>query len=267
MKKTSATMKLNPTEKQPIRNSEYISSFYDMVKEFHQVFEHPIESNEVTADMFHLRANLIREEAKEGVKAINENDSIEILDAAGDTVYVLTGTLVMLGGSLSHALAFDYKKESLTKNTQHNLSSGFMDDMKSAFEHSIYIADQLELLADNMDRGNVVTAIEDLVLFPAAIADALHLFNFLLSISGVDLAELTATIHESNMSKLWSSDATIRREQVENCKYDADDLAFRTCTSRDGVIGYRISDGKILKSPSYTPVDLTPFLKQCTELA
>ena len=47
---------------------------------------------------------------------------------------------------------------------------------------------------------------------------------------------------------------------VAKCKYDKDDPAFRVAEGRDGMIGYRISDGKILKSPTYGSADLSKFV-------
>ncbi|MCV5366671.1 phosphoribosyl-ATP pyrophosphohydrolase, partial [Escherichia coli] len=43
---------------------------------------------------------------------------------------------------------------------------------------------------------------------------------------GIDIVELVAEIHRSNMTKLWPADAEERRVAVENCKYDKEDLGF-----------------------------------------
>ncbi|EPA9747899.1 phosphoribosyl-ATP pyrophosphohydrolase, partial [Cronobacter malonaticus] len=49
---------------------------------------------------------------------------------------------------------------------------------------------------------------------------------------------------------------------VENCKYDKNDLGFRNADGTEMMIGFRLSDGKILKSPTYSDVDLTPFVEK-----
>ncbi|EOM4118216.1 hypothetical protein ACMS8J_004663, partial [Escherichia coli O140:H48] len=49
---------------------------------------------------------------------------------------------------------------------------------------------------------------------------------------------------------------------VENCKYDKEDLGFRHAEGTDMMIGFRVSDGKILKSPTYSDVDLTCFVEK-----
>ncbi|HID7516246.1 TPA: phosphoribosyl-ATP pyrophosphohydrolase, partial [Enterobacter hormaechei] len=48
----------------------------------------------------------------------------------------------------------------------------------------------------------------------------------------------------------------------ENCKYDKGDLGFRHAEGTDMMIGFRVSDGKILKSPTYSDVDLTRFVEK-----
>ncbi len=53
-----------------------------------------------------------------------------------------------------------------------------------------------------------------------------------------------------------------RRVAVENCKYDKEDLGFRHAEGTDMMIGFRVSDGKILKSPTYSDVDLTRFVEK-----
>ncbi|GAA0352883.1 nucleoside triphosphate pyrophosphohydrolase family protein [Morganella psychrotolerans] len=261
------TLSFKPTSQPQSEGAKIVGEMYNMVREFHEVFSHPINSNEITADMLRLRANLIREEAKEGVAALENADGLEILDAAGDTIYVLAGTLVMINGALSHALAFDPFGMSMTAKVMFSFESDFGGDMKKAFDHSLYIASEIDDIAAMMDKGKGELAARDFEMIPAAISDAICLLSSVLKSTGVDVKEMVAAIHESNMTKLWSGDALTRQAQVAKCKYNPKDLAFRTCLSRQGMIGYRISDGKILKCPDYTSVNLDSFLTACTELS
>lgn len=261
------TLSFKPTSQPQSNGTEIVEEAYNMVREFHGVFSHPIDSNEITADMLRLRASLIREEAKEGIDALEANDGIEILDAAGDTIYVLAGTLVMINGALSHALAFNPIGNSMTSRVMFSFTSTFGEDMKKAFEHSLHIASEIDAIAALMDKGKGELAAGDFEMIPTAISDAICLFGSILKTTGIDVKEMVGAIHESNMSKLWSADAAIRNEQVGKCKYDAKDIAFRTCLIRDGMIGYRISDDKILKCPDYKPVCLDSFLADCKELS
>ncbi|EPH9893917.1 phosphoribosyl-ATP pyrophosphohydrolase, partial [Enterobacter hormaechei subsp. hoffmannii] len=43
---------------------------------------------------------------------------------------------------------------------------------------------------------------------------------------------------------------------------DKEDLGFRHAEGTDMMIGFRVSDGKILKSPTYSDVDLTRFVEK-----
>lgn len=264
---TTPSMQLRmPKDVEEFRSVGHIREFYDMVKEFHEVFKHPVESKLVTPDLLTLRATLIREEAKEGIEAIERNDGVEMLDAVGDVIYVMAGTLVAIRGGLFGATTYHLNKGSIASTVMYSPTSNFKDDLSTVFNHSLLVADLLDKAADLLKRHKEEKANIELGSAIYAIADSLHAFQHVISMSGVNCIEMVRAIHESNMSKLWSSDLHTRLEQVENCKYDQNDLAFNVCLSRDGMIGYRFSDGKILKSPSYTPVDLGRFVDACTEL-
>lgn len=71
-------------------------SNFEMVKEFHQVFEHPIKEN-VDRQIFEnksltdLRLKLIQEEFDELKEAIQNKDIVEVADALTDILYVVYG--------------------------------------------------------------------------------------------------------------------------------------------------------------------------------
>ena len=71
------------------------------VVEFHKAYGHPIEEEPIikTADMkaLWLRLDLLKEELEELDIAINERDTIEVLDALCDLQYVLDGAKLALG--------------------------------------------------------------------------------------------------------------------------------------------------------------------------
>lgn len=75
---------------------------------------------------------------------------------------------------------------------------------------------------------------------------------------------MTSPVHSNCLCppQSWPADAEARRLAVENCKYDKNDLGFRHADGTDMMIGYRLSDGKILKSPTYSDVYLSRFLEQ-----
>ena len=122
----------------------------------------------------------------------------------------------------------------------------------------------LAALADKLEHNKVGDAelIQDLRRVMNKIYVACMMVYRLAEFLGVDVVELVAEIHRSNMTKLWPADAEARRLAVESCKYDKNDLGFRHADGTDMMIGYRLSDGKILKSPTYSDVDLSRFLEQ-----
>lgn len=70
------------------------------VKEFHTAFK--IGHNEIpTANLgeskHELRYNLMKEENEEYLEAVKNNDLIEIVDALGDMMYILCGTIIEHG--------------------------------------------------------------------------------------------------------------------------------------------------------------------------
>nr|AKG47546.1 Phosphoribosyl-ATP pyrophosphohydrolase [Pectobacterium carotovorum] len=256
-----------PKDVEEFRSVEHIRSFYGMVKEFHEVFNHPIESKSVTHELLTLRATLIREEAKEGIEAIECNDGIEMLDAVGDVIYVMAGTLVAIRGALHGATTYHLNKGSIASSVMYSSTTNFKEDLNATFTHALRVADLLDKAADLLKRRKEEKANIELGSAIYAIGDSLHAFQHVIVMSGVDCIEMVRAVHESNMSKLWSVDLDTRLIQIENCKYDKTDLAFKHCISRDGMIGYRITDGKILKSPNYTPVDLGRFVNTCSGLS
>ncbi|UNH40956.1 nucleoside triphosphate pyrophosphohydrolase family protein [Moellerella wisconsensis] len=262
---TMNSLSLKAVNAPSLQKNKYITSLHTLVKEFHQVFDHPIDSKNITPELLRLRASLIREEAKEGEAAWNDEDEIELLDAIGDTVYVLVGTLVSFDNSMSRVLSLkhgDLENPTVYTKAISNLYSSFSSDLEQSFEMAMATADGLDEIAGDLEKGRLEIAENALSLLPYFISDCLSMFNYTLEMAGVSLIEVVSAIHESNMTKLWASNAEERQKQIEECKYERESLAFRPCLSRDGMIGYRLADGKILKSPSYTPVDLSVFADQ-----
>ncbi|MCP6380039.1 phosphoribosyl-ATP pyrophosphohydrolase, partial [Klebsiella pneumoniae] len=77
-------------------------------------------------------------------------------------------------------------------------------------------------LADKLEHNKVGDAelIQDLRRVMNKIYVACMMVYRLAEFLGVDVVELVAEIHRSNMTKLWPADAEARRLAVESCKYD-----------------------------------------------
>ena len=72
----------------------------DAVQEFHEAFKINV-NQEPTLDLSdqikELRFNLMIEENKEYLEAVQNNDLVEVADALGDMLYILCGTILTHG--------------------------------------------------------------------------------------------------------------------------------------------------------------------------
>lgn len=236
----------------------------EMVCEFHELFQHPIAA-EITPELLELRARLIREEAvDEAAEAVELLDLDKVLDAMADGLYVGIGTMISLRGGVTNAMAYFTKEQSedTYNNYVHAHSKKPQDDIILGLSQFVVVVDEIEAIAAKIRSGYVDETKLAIEMRGAMnrIYVASQMTYQLADLMNVPVVELVAEVHRSNMTKLWPSDAGLRTELVANCKYDKDDLAFRVAEGRDGMIGYRISDGKILKSPTYEPADLSRFV-------
>lgn len=80
----------------------------NLVEEFHQTFEHPIEPAPIVPSKKRqdLRKKLLREEVEEFCKGVDEGDLLQILDALCDIQYVLSGAVLEFGFKNNFPLAF-----------------------------------------------------------------------------------------------------------------------------------------------------------------
>ena len=76
-----------------------MNSFHDDVVQWHKAFGVPVllEPTVPAEDRQELRKNLINEEHKELIGAIEEGDLVEIADACADLIYVICGTAAEYG--------------------------------------------------------------------------------------------------------------------------------------------------------------------------
>ena len=90
----------------------------NQVAEFHQKFNHPIESNPTIPPIkrIMLRNNLIREELEELEEASQNEDIVEVADAVVDLLYVVFGTALEYGlGEKLEALFNEVHASNLSK--------------------------------------------------------------------------------------------------------------------------------------------------------
>lgn len=83
----------------------------DYVKEFHQSFRIPFENKpkaEIDSSLVDLRHRLMQEENEEYLEAAKAGDLVEIADALGDMLYILSGTIISHG--LQHKIEEVYRE-------------------------------------------------------------------------------------------------------------------------------------------------------------
>ncbi|EGT5208564.1 phosphoribosyl-ATP pyrophosphohydrolase [Cronobacter sakazakii] len=241
-------------------------SIYKMVDQFHELFQHPRRAMPEPS-LLRLRAKLIHEEAvTEGIPAARNGDMTALLDAMADFLYVGIGSMVAIKGGISTGMSYYTQEQSVDRFFETIMVPGntVFDDMAIPFREAEEAVDMLNALADRLEKTKVSDAelIQALRRVMNKIYVACMMTYRLADFLGIDVVELVAEIHRSNMTKLWPADAEERRVAVENCKYDKNDLGFRHADGTEMMIGFRLSDGKILKSPTYSDVDLTPFVEK-----
>ncbi len=96
---------------------------FDLVRDFHETFEHPINKKPYP-DMFNeqkklvdLRLKLITEEVGELADAIKNKDIVEVADALSDILYVVYGAGHALGINLDNTFRLVHKSN-MTKACQ-----------------------------------------------------------------------------------------------------------------------------------------------------
>ena len=70
------------------------------VTEFHNAFSLSVEDkpkSDISSEITELRYNLMKEENEEYLQPVKSNDLIEIVDALGDMLYILCGTIISHG--------------------------------------------------------------------------------------------------------------------------------------------------------------------------
>lgn len=199
-----------------------ISKLLKFIYEFRECFQQPIAKSfaEYNRDAVILYHNAIKEEADEYKSA---RGRIETLDALGDLTYVIFGAVASTG-----IAPLEYKGRGPKANP------GFKPTLYSIQPLLIQLSTPLPSY---------------LGLFNTLTAAYYEMVN-ISKVQGVKLLPLVEEIHSSNMTKLWTA------EEIQNAPPD---VIIISIPSRSLFIVKRKKDGKVVKSPSYRPPDLSTF--------
>lgn len=208
-----------------------IDYFLQSVSEFHRVFKYrqpePVVPDLSDAATNKLRPELIREELRETHEAWIAGNRVEILDGLCDLQYVIGGAVIAWG-------FHGFFKPSHAVPLLHC-------DVNDAFVKMFGWNAQMEIAAET---GMAAIVLCDLV----SLQDMLWRLVWSTGFMPVYKAAFTE-VHRSNMSKLWKT-PDYRAEGV-----------YQMDATEGGWIARR-GDGKIIKSPTYSPADLAKFVTQ-----
>lgn len=276
-----------------------MSTNFLRVKEFNTVFQHPVANSPQknifsrTPKIVKLRNNLIIEEVSELLKAFNDRDIIETIDALSDILYVAYGLLVVYGidGDVYYKKAIQNKIDNL--NSMGDETIIIDDDCKTNYQQTSCLC--LRFFSDVITNPtNFFSKITELKSFEIAIVsyikqledelskltdatdnerfdDTIDItieiiyFTYVIGILiGVDLDRSVKLVHESNMSKLCNSkkeaEQTVEWYKKNESRYDSPN--FRKDETNNVYIVYNESSGKILKNINYKPVNLSCFIEK-----
>lgn len=212
-------------------------SYLSLVEEFHVAFRYRQPTPDAPSlgcrETNTLRASLMREELMELVAAVTEHDRLETLDALCDLQYVTSGSVLAWG------------LRSLFESHRQGCRSEFIHDESAHLAAMLGLVTQAESYAN---EGYPSFLLDALIKLQSKIDTCVIAFKF------ADVfSDAFAEVHRSNLSKIW--------DHNDMSNFDPENTNTRVSFEKTqrGYIARR-SDGKIIKSPSYSPARLERFL-------
>lgn len=228
-----------------------------------------------------LRFGLSAEETKELNQGVQNKDWVECIDALGDILYVDYGMGASFGvdmdesfknfmtsttstGSYTHETESNWDRVQwrriMTYKTNNKKPVLYIFDETNSFNKEMYsllnkINEHLGLIEQDIKSQNFDSLIDNLNY---------HIFYTyqLGALMGCDMNKAFGLIHDSNMSKLCSTEQ--EAQQTVEWYKERPELGYAQPAYRKGEDGdywvvYNAATGKILKSINYHPVDLKPL--------
>lgn len=224
----------------------------EITHEFHDVFGDPIAAAP-TLGLLQTRHNLVLEEAKELKEAIESGDEEGVIDALGDLVYVAAGSITAMKSSWLSL------ESHVDANAGYILAKSVRNTFRTDLEMVVAIA--LSSCETLMNGVKVISDVQNLAdRFLIGCGVLIKVIEAVMTCGKIDHKSVMEDIHASNMSKLWPADAEMRLELAGSDAERYGDIAFRPCLNRDEYVGYRLSDNKILKCPTYNEVKLGGYV-------
>jgi NTP pyrophosphatase (non-canonical NTP hydrolase) len=109
------------------------------------------------------------------------------------------------------------------------------------------------------EERNELQGAETLTDRKDAIGDLLYVVYWMANAHGLDMEAITDEIHRSNMSKMWTD------EEIAQINASVKVIHSLAIGNPRRHVVVRVSDGKVIKSPSYSPAQLENMTKVCFE--
>jgi len=245
-----------------------------MVREFHEVFEHPARlHDDMTCSLDERRAmervGYVTEECLEGLLAALAGNREEALDAVGDIAYFLAGNLVECGAAYPGELAgmmtdlMDSNENDLCiKRVQKHLEKAAWDRYLAQFFIGMNASiSNLFIEAVDPEAPIETSVVETLQPSAAMLMSALFVMG---AVFEVDPLEVMSEIHSANMSKLLPAYLPDETACLQYMIHNG------TPTPYTELDFYRIDDGrwiaknvntrKVVKNPCFDKPDIKQFV-------
>lgn len=218
------------------------STVIEMVKEFHETYGHPVGPELPTQLRQYERLTYINEEMNELLTAIINDDEVEVIDALGDLMYFVNGTLVEFGLSATPQAKLEQINEILPgEDLGTDLMLGYMN-------------------LHAMTGQILACAIADADKKCLAHLSLMHAFIVeMFKRMGIDYYPVLEEIHRSNMSKLWVDDEEVTAQCLHEMGLNKDQVNFASHSSGRLVVT-RVDNGKVLKGMDYSKPQLEQFV-------
>lgn len=245
---------------------------FKKVCQFNTVFGVPHfdeKQESIDPKLFKLRVDLCREELQELKDAFEQNNLIEVIDALADEAYVIYG----LASSFGINLDSEFYKYMISPRFNKNIkiTQSNFDKVKLWFE------DQGDVFGgkpniDNIEFGfrphldqmfatlKNLEKIDNWDTYVGNLCCLLFKVYNMAFMCGVELDEAFSIVHESNMSKVCTSEEeakkTVEHYKLNDPRYDSPNYR----KSENYWVIFNESTGKILKSINYNPADFSKLI-------
>lgn len=241
-------------------------SGYDMVKEFHQVFGHPVE-NVLQKQIFtdnpekvKFRLSLISEEINEFLEACEKKDIVEAVDALADTMYVVYGTFLVLGQNYNNYDCAQYSVYSFrSKNDPYNIFKN--EDKLAKLDIETQTLDSnyknLEKACENKDMTNTLKYL-DLIIASCYVLSSIfdvNIDNCFEEVHRSNMTKLCKSVDEANNTVFWYKKNNNIYKNVDHRKVDG------KVNGKEYWVVYDVDTTKILKSINFELPNLKQFIK------